>query len=95
MNPVPDTHQTAPCPILAIFSYRKGGKPRTSTSLVHKERRRRIPSLTESVVLLGRQLMQLYGVTHDKRYAKAAELPYLQLMHQPRTSPGGFRHKQR
>jgi len=45
-------------------------------------------------ILLGRQLLQLYGVTHDKRYAKAAELLYQQLMHQPRTPSGGFWHKQ-
>jgi len=28
----------APCPVLAIFFYRKGGKPQISTSLVHGER---------------------------------------------------------
>lgn len=46
-------------------------------------------------ILLGRRLLQLYGVTQDKRYAKAAELLYQQLMHQPRTQSGGFWHKQR
>jgi unsaturated rhamnogalacturonyl hydrolase len=46
-------------------------------------------------ILLGRQLLLLYGVTQEPRYAKAAELLYQQLMHQPRTSSGGFWHKQR
>ena len=43
---------------------------------------------------LGRQLLLLYGVTQDKRYAKAAELLYQQLVHQPRNASGGFWHKQ-
>jgi unsaturated rhamnogalacturonyl hydrolase len=46
-------------------------------------------------ILLGRQLLLLYGVTRDTRYAKAATLLYQQLMHQPRTPSGGFWHKQR
>jgi unsaturated rhamnogalacturonyl hydrolase len=46
-------------------------------------------------ILLGRQLLLLYGVTLDKRYAKAATLLYEQLQHQPRTASGGFWHKQR
>ncbi len=46
-------------------------------------------------ILLGRQLLLLYGVTQEPRYAKAAELLYQQLMHQPRTPSGGFWHKQR
>jgi unsaturated rhamnogalacturonyl hydrolase len=46
-------------------------------------------------ILLGRQLLLLYGVTQDPRYAKAATLLYQQLQHQPRTASGGFWHKQR
>jgi unsaturated rhamnogalacturonyl hydrolase len=46
-------------------------------------------------ILLGRQLLLLYGVTQDVRYAKAATLLYQQLIHQPRTASGGFWHKQR
>jgi unsaturated rhamnogalacturonyl hydrolase len=46
-------------------------------------------------ILLGRQLLLLYGVTLDKRYATAATLLYEQLQHQPRTPSGGFWHKQR
>ena len=46
-------------------------------------------------ILLGRQLLLLYGVTQDQRYAKAATLLYQQLMHQPRTPSGGFWHQQR
>lgn len=46
-------------------------------------------------ILLGRQLLLLYGVTRDSRYAKAAALLYQQLMHQPRTPSRGFWHKQR
>ena len=46
-------------------------------------------------ILLGRQLLLLYGVTQDKRYATAATLLYQQLMHQPSTPSGGFWHKQR
>src|ERR1035437_512060 len=41
-------------------------------------------------ILLGRQLMLLYGVTLDKRYATAATILYDQLQHQPRTASGGF-----
>lgn len=46
-------------------------------------------------ILLGRQLLLLYGVTQDARYARAASLLYQQLVHQPRTASGGFWHKQR
>jgi len=46
-------------------------------------------------ILMGRQLLLLYGVTRDPRYAKAATLLYQQLAHQPRTMSGGFWHKQR
>ena len=46
-------------------------------------------------ILLGRQLLLLYGVTQDARYAKAATLLYQQLIHQPRTASGGFWHKQK
>ncbi|MGA3161590.1 MAG: glycoside hydrolase family 88 protein [Terracidiphilus sp.] len=46
-------------------------------------------------ILLGRQLLLLYGVTQNPRYAKAASLLYDNLMHQPRTPSGGFWHKQR
>ena len=46
-------------------------------------------------ILLGRQLLLLYGVTQDARYAKAATLLYQQLIHQPRNSGGGFWHKQK
>jgi unsaturated rhamnogalacturonyl hydrolase len=46
-------------------------------------------------ILLGRQLLLLYGVTQDARYAKAATLLYEQLLHQPRSASGGFWHKQR
>src|SRR5580658_9414207 len=46
-------------------------------------------------ILLGRQLLLLYGVTQNPRYAKAARLLYEQLVRQPRTPSGGFWHKQR
>jgi unsaturated rhamnogalacturonyl hydrolase len=46
-------------------------------------------------ILLGRQLLLLYGVTQEARYAKAATLLYQQLQHQPRTTSGGFWHKQK
>jgi unsaturated rhamnogalacturonyl hydrolase len=46
-------------------------------------------------ILLGRQLLLLYGVTQDRRYLTAANLLYRQLLHQPRTPSGGFWHKQR
>jgi unsaturated rhamnogalacturonyl hydrolase len=46
-------------------------------------------------ILLGRQLLLLYGVTREPRYAKAATLLWQQLMTQPRTPSGGFWHKQR
>jgi unsaturated rhamnogalacturonyl hydrolase len=46
-------------------------------------------------ILLGRQLLLLYGVTQDAHYAKAAELIYQQLVQQPRSASGGFWHKQK
>jgi unsaturated rhamnogalacturonyl hydrolase len=46
-------------------------------------------------ILLGRQLLLLYGVTREPRYAKAATLLWQQLMTQPRAPSGGFWHKQR
>ena len=46
-------------------------------------------------ILLGRQLLFLYGVSQDQRYLKAANLLYEQLEHQPRTPSGGFWHKQK
>jgi unsaturated rhamnogalacturonyl hydrolase len=46
-------------------------------------------------ILLGRQLLLLYGVTLDRRYLTAATFLYDQLAHQPRTPSGGFWHKQR
>lgn len=46
-------------------------------------------------ILLGRQLLLLYGVTQKPIYLKAATQLYDQLEHQPRTPSGGFWHKQR
>ncbi|HUB00759.1 MAG TPA: glycoside hydrolase family 88 protein [Terracidiphilus sp.] len=46
-------------------------------------------------ILLGRQLLLLYRVTLDKRYAKAATFLFEQLQQQPRTPGGGFWHKER
>jgi unsaturated rhamnogalacturonyl hydrolase len=46
-------------------------------------------------ILMGRQLLRLYGVTQNKRYLKAATLLYDQLQKQPRTASGGYWHKQR
>jgi len=46
-------------------------------------------------ILLGRQLLELYGVTQDKRYAVAATSLYQLLMHQPRTPSGGFWQQRR
>jgi len=59
-----------------------------------------IPSLNASEhqlddILLGRQLLLLYGVTQEKRYLTAATELYEHLKHQPRTPSGGFWHKQR
>jgi unsaturated rhamnogalacturonyl hydrolase len=45
-------------------------------------------------ILLGRQLLLLYRVTLDRRYAKAATFLYNQLQQQPRNPDGGFWHKQ-
>ncbi|MDB4916264.1 MAG: glycosyl hydrolase family 88 [Gemmatimonadetes bacterium] len=42
----------------------------------------------------GRLLFPLYASTHDERYAKAARTLREQLKQQPRTSEGGFWHKQ-
>jgi unsaturated rhamnogalacturonyl hydrolase len=46
-------------------------------------------------ILLGRQLLLLYGVTQNKRYLTAATFLYEQLQQQPRNTDGGFWHKQR
>jgi unsaturated rhamnogalacturonyl hydrolase len=46
-------------------------------------------------ILLGRQLLLLYGVTQNKRYLTAATTLYEQLQQQPRNADGGFWHKQR
>lgn len=44
---------------------------------------------------LGREVLLLYGVTQDAKYYKAATLLRQQLATHPRTSDGGFWHKQR
>lgn len=44
---------------------------------------------------LGRQLLLLYGVTRDARYAKAATFLYEQLQQHSRTASGGFQHTER
>jgi unsaturated rhamnogalacturonyl hydrolase len=46
-------------------------------------------------ILLGQQLLLLYGVTQNKRYLTAATTLYEQLQQQPRNADGGFWHKQR
>ncbi len=46
-------------------------------------------------ILLGRQLLLLYGVTQDKKYLTAANLLVDQLETQPRAPSGGYWHKQR
>ena len=46
-------------------------------------------------LVLGRELLLLYGVTQDAKYYKAATLLRQQLKTHPRTSDGGFWHKQR
>jgi unsaturated rhamnogalacturonyl hydrolase len=46
-------------------------------------------------ILLGRQLLLLYGVTRDKRYLAAAAYLHDQLAQQPRNAEGGYWHKQR
>ncbi|HEU5078625.1 MAG TPA: glycoside hydrolase family 88 protein [Opitutaceae bacterium] len=43
----------------------------------------------------GRVLLNIYAKTKDERYKKAADRLIDQLAHQPRTSDGGFWHKQR
>ena len=43
-------------------------------------------------ILLGRQLLLLYGVTQDARYYKAAATLRKQLAEQPRNASGGFWH---
>lgn len=45
-------------------------------------------------ILLGRQLLLLYRVTLNPRYAKAATFLFNQLQQQPRNPLGGFWHKQ-
>ncbi len=44
-------------------------------------------------VLLGQQLLMLYGVTQDAKYYKAAKLIREQLTTQPRNASGGFWHQ--
>ena len=46
-------------------------------------------------LLLGRQLLMLYRVTLNPKYALAAKHLYEQIKHQPRTPSGGFWHKNR
>jgi unsaturated rhamnogalacturonyl hydrolase len=46
-------------------------------------------------LVLGRELLLLYGVTQDAKYYKAATLLRQQLKTHPRTLDGGFWHKQR
>ena len=46
-------------------------------------------------ILLGRQLLLLYRVTRNQRYLTAATFLYDQLAQQPRTTSGGYWHKQR
>ena len=46
-------------------------------------------------ILLGRQLLFLYGVTQNKRYLTAATFLWNQLAQQPRNAEGGYWHKQR
>ena len=46
-------------------------------------------------VLCGRLLLTLYKVTEKEKYYKAAQTLRFQLLHQPRTSMGGFWHKKR
>ena len=46
-------------------------------------------------LVLGRELLLLYGVTQDAKYYKAATLLRQQLTTHPRTADGGFWHKQR
>ena len=46
-------------------------------------------------LVLGREVLLLYAVTQDAKYYKAATLLRQQLNTHPRTSDGGFWHKQR
>jgi unsaturated rhamnogalacturonyl hydrolase len=46
-------------------------------------------------ILLGRQLLFLYGVTRSQRYLTAAKFLSDQLAQQPREPSGGYWHKQR
>jgi unsaturated rhamnogalacturonyl hydrolase len=46
-------------------------------------------------LLLGRQLLLLYRVTQEQRYATAATLLYQQLVHQTRDASEGSSHKQK
>jgi len=43
----------------------------------------------------GPSIIRLYDLTHDNRYKLAADFLMDQLRHQPRTSDGGFWHKER
>ena len=53
-----------------------------------------LSAYSQDNVLLGRQLLLLYGVTQDKRYYDAAAQLRKQLASQPRNPSGGFWHKQ-
>lgn len=44
-------------------------------------------------IALGRELLRLYSVTRNVRYAKAAAALHAQLDSQPRTASGGYWHK--
>jgi unsaturated rhamnogalacturonyl hydrolase len=46
-------------------------------------------------LVLGPELLLLYGVTQDAKYYKAATLLRQQLISHPRTTDGGFWHKER
>lgn len=45
-------------------------------------------------ILMGRQLLLLFHTTGEARYATAAKQVYAELLRQPRTTSGGFWHKQ-
>ena len=46
-------------------------------------------------ILPGRQLLHLYSITKDEKYKKTADILIEQLHNQPKTSEGGYWHKQR
>jgi unsaturated rhamnogalacturonyl hydrolase len=45
-------------------------------------------------ILPGRLFLSLYEVTHEEKYRKAADILADHLRHQPKTSDGGYWHKQ-